>query len=155
MHLAIRHEETETSLDCCADTPWFHFHSPTSTSLATSSPCYRFRSDSESVANSETVTEVGTCTSSLTTNNTLDWDTIPLDLDPAAGELNVLRTTRKRDQLASLIFLIEQEIYHRAEAEPTVIDFGAGSGHLGILIAHRNPHVKVVLVERKAYSIEV
>merc|ERR1712083_267208 len=36
-----------------------------------------------------------------------------------------------------------------------VVEFGAGSGHLGILLAYLRPDCEVVLVETKEYSIPV
>ena len=36
----------------------------------------------------------------------------------------------------------------------TIVDFGAGSGHLGLLLAWLRPDCHVVLVERKEYSAQ-
>jgi hypothetical protein len=86
----------------------------------------------------------------------INWINIPDYLDPAVGELNELRAKRKRQQLESLIFLIEKEIEFRSKEAPLrIIDFGAGSGHLGLIVAYRNPHVQVLLIERKEYSVNV
>ena len=147
--LTLEVEDCAASLDCCADTPWFNLSTTTGTSAT--APSYFFQ---DTIDTSGSVPAASDPFSSPA-SSVLDWDTIPADLDPAAGELNALRTTRKRDQLSSLIYLIELEIAQRTETQPTIIDFGAGSGHLGILIAYRNPGVKVILIERKAYSIEV
>ena len=134
--LDIPISEKETALDCCMDTPWF------SMSMAETSPVFHFQEGDTDEIDPDP-------------QSVIDWDSLPKELDPAAGELNSLRSTRKRNQISSLVHLIEQEILHRNESEVRIVEFGAGSGHLGILVAYRNPTVKVVLVERKAYSIEV
>eukprot|EP01041_Mallomonas_annulata_P009390 gene9390-19485_t len=90
-----------------------------------------------------------------TCNISFDWDAVPLALDPGAGELIPLRALRKRQQLSSVIHVIEQELLHCPVTNPIVIDFGAGSGHLGLLVAYRNPNAKIILAERKDYSITV
>ena len=88
-------------------------------------------------------------------NAELKWASIPDLLDPAAGELAPLRAKRKRQQLASLIAVVESEIKQLGTSNPVVVDFGAGSGHLGLLLAYRNPHITVILAERKEYSVKV
>lgn len=80
-------------------------------------------------------------------------DEWPAGLDPADGKLDERRDTRKKEQLASVaqhvLSLIETSGAQR------VVEVGAGSGHLGLLIAHLRPHCHVVLVEIKEYSCEV
>lgn len=49
---------------------------------------------------------------------------------------------RKRQQIESLVVLVEQEIHYKTslirQGEViTVIEFGSGSGHLGLLLALR------------------
>ena len=90
----------------------------------------------------------------------IDWSVIPGSLDPAAGELDSRRASKKREQISSLILSSEHEIKQRSgsnldENKFIVCDFGAGSGHLGLLLAYRNPDIEVVLVERKLYSVKV
>lgn len=90
---------------------------------------------------------------------TFDWTSIPPDLDPAAGELNAERSWRyaiivffccnfmksfhlsKRRQILSLVLPVEEEI-SRLTAEQintkSVVEFGAGSGHVVLLLAFRS-----------------
>jgi hypothetical protein len=114
--------------DCTANTPWF---SRPSSSIATVSSL------------------------SLPILEEIDWGQIPEYIDPASGELEELRAKRKRQQLESLVLLVEDEIRNCVIPNPHIIDFGAGSGHLGLIIAYRNPHVTVTLLERKEYSVTV
>jgi len=72
-------------------------------------------------------------------------------LDPADGELDQSRAERKRAQITSLAA-------HALDLMPKgarVVEFGSGSGHLGLLLAHLRPDAQVVLVEVKEYSTEV
>jgi hypothetical protein len=85
-----------------------------------------------------------------------DWsEFVDTCLDPSSGELQPLRAKRKRQQLSSIIHHIEAQIKLSSKTNPRIVDFGAGSGHLGLLVATRNPHCFVTLVERKAYSNRV
>ena len=84
-----------------------------------------------------------------------DWGEVGSCLDPASGELEPLRAKRKRQQLLSIIHHIEYLMQVSSNPHPRVVDFGAGSGHLGLLVASRNPQCHVTLVERKAYSLRV
>ncbi|OLQ15351.1 Glutathione S-transferase C-terminal domain-containing protein-like [Symbiodinium microadriaticum] len=72
-------------------------------------------------------------------------------LDPADGELDVGRAARKRAQVECLASYALQMM------EPTtkVVEFGAGSGHLGLLLASQRSDCQVVLVEAKEYSADV
>jgi hypothetical protein len=133
----------------------------------------------------------------------INWDEIPFELDPAAGEIEngSIRARRKREQVSSLIYHIEDEILMltnqlissninlkeeeeeeeeeeeiiivenndnldeielqdllelkriRNNGRYKIIDIGAGSGHLGLLVAYRNLNVDVILCERKEYSV--
>lgn len=90
----------------------------------------------------------------------ISWDDIPNGLDPAAGKLDNDRAIRKRYQVQSLIYYIEIELeYLRSTSNNqkfTVVDYGAGSGHLGLLVAYRNQiDVNVILVERKEYTANI
>lgn len=98
----------------------------------------------------------------------IEWETLPIALDPAAGEIEKgsSRVTRKRQQVASLIQFVEEEIaFLRAQrkvkdkvnndSKLRIVEFGAGSGHVGLLLAFRNPDVHVTLCERKVYSVQV
>jgi hypothetical protein len=68
--------------DCTADTPWF---TPST-----------HRSNISSL--------------SIPILEEIDWSQIPEYIDPASGELEELRAKRKRQQLESLVLLVEDEI---------------------------------------------
>ena len=75
-------------------------------------------------------------------------------LDPASGDLDAARAARKRQQISSLAahaLAVVDEI----GAGARVVEFGAGSGHLGLLVAHVRPDCVVTLVELKAHSCAV
>lgn len=98
----------------------------------------------------------------INSEKNIDWDAIHHCIDPESGELDIDRCNRKRNQISSLVNIIEREIEHLMINRPstgerplTIVDFGAGSGHLGLLIACRNPKVHVILAERKEYSVNV
>ena len=70
------------------------------------------------------------------------WSELPPLLDPGTEKANLKkagRAERKRRQLQSLATLALQV----AQDGDVVVDFGAGSGHLGLLIAVLNPTCQV------------
>lgn len=71
-------------------------------------------------------------------------------LDPSAGELDEDRADRKRNQILSTASYALQLL----RPGDHVVEFGAGQGHLGLLIAHARADVFVTLVEIKEYSCE-
>lgn len=72
-------------------------------------------------------------------------------LDPAAGDLNADRAQRKRQQIRSAashaLGLLEDGMH--------CVEFGAGSGHLGLLIASLRPQCRVTLVEVKQHTCDI
>ena len=82
----------------------------------------------------------------------VDWSAVPPALDPR-NETCALhkpgRADRKRAQLASLV----SHALGVLRAGDVCVDFGAGSGHLGLLLAYLRPDCRVILVERKEYSV--
>lgn len=76
------------------------------------------------------------------------WARVPAGLDPSDGELDEGRSARKRQQLGSMVAYVLPLL----QAGDVIADFGAGSGHLGLLLAWLRPDCHVVLVERKEYS---
>ncbi|CAE7264527.1 gstcd [Symbiodinium natans] len=105
--------------------------------------------------------EAEACQSSVTGG--IHWETLPKAdielscqhgasaLDPADGELDMGRASRKRAQVDCLASYALQMM----EGATKVVEFGAGSGHLGLLLASQRPDCQVVLVEAKAYSADV
>ncbi len=92
---------------------------------------------------------------------TIKWDDLPEGVDVISGELHdkPSRVQKKRLQLQSMINIINQEIQKIEERnieqkEITIIEFGCGSGHLGILLAYLYPKYTIILNECKEYSIQ-
>ena len=71
-------------------------------------------------------------------------------LDPSAGDLDAARAERKRAQILSAAAHAVKLLApgHRC------VEFGAGAGHLGLLIASACPRVQVTLVEVKSFSCD-
>eukprot|EP01052_Picozoa_sp_SAG31_P028384 SAG31_NODE_2735_length_5170_cov_5.478407_3_plen_758_part_00 len=65
-----------------------------------------------------------------------------------AGKLEPSRALRKRQQIGSMA----ASVLPLLNPGDVVADFGAGTGHLGLLLAWLRPDCHVVLVERKEYS---
>lgn len=91
------------------------------------------------------------------------WDDVPPPLLPgyADGDLPEVRCERKQEQVAALAFHIEVALAAWRAASPvtlpplaTIVDFGAGSGHLGCCLAHLFPDATVILVEPRPFSVE-
>ncbi|ELU14053.1 hypothetical protein CAPTEDRAFT_173011 [Capitella teleta] len=78
------------------------------------------------------------------------WNDLPLALHPSEGELPASRTERKCQQLENLASVIVS----MATDSDIIVDFCAGGGHLGLLVAYLLPQCKVILVENKEESIE-
>jgi hypothetical protein len=71
-------------------------------------------------------------------------------LDPAAGDLNEARAARKRAQIASAA----AHALRLLRSGDHVVEFGAGQGHLGLLLASARRDIRVTLVEIKECSCE-
>jgi hypothetical protein len=79
------------------------------------------------------------------------WASLPAGLDPACGDLPAARAARKRAQLESLVHVVSRV----CRPGDRIVEFGAGTGHLGLLLAFLLPRCRVVLVERLAYRAEL
>ena len=93
-----------------------------------------------------------------------DWESLPSNLDPACAELSEDekpgRAQRKRKQLeamaASIMPFVDRLIEERQQQRVRIVEFGSGTGHLGILIAYlRRESTHVTLVERKDYTCRI
>ena len=77
----------------------------------------------------------------------IEWEKLPRALDPFLGsELTLLsadRATRKRQQIESLL----NYVFPLIQPGDTICDFGAGAGHIGLLIAYYFPCCRVILIE--------
>ena len=61
------------------------------------------------------------------------------------------RATRKRQQLESVVHFARQVIL----CGDTVVDFGCGSGHVGLLLAYLFPSIRVYLVDAEPTKIRM
>ena len=76
---------------------------------------------------------------------------LPGALDPAPWLVKKPdRAGRKRAQMHALVMLALRVV----KDGDTVVDFGAGAGHLGLLIAYLRPSCTVILVEPETYHVE-
>jgi len=80
----------------------------------------------------------------------IEWKTLPSAVDPSEGELNPGRALRKRQQIENMVAGIRR----LAKPGAVVVDFCAGGGHLGLVVAYLRPDCKVILVENKEESIQ-
>eukprot|EP00936_MAST-01D_sp_MAST-1D-sp1_P001792 g1792.t1 len=87
----------------------------------------------------------------------LDWEQLPAALDPgrngkAGYALPQARAERKRAQVESLLAIAAVVLPDSGEA--AIVEFGAGCGHVGLLLAHLYPKCTVTLVERKRLACD-
>jgi len=66
-------------------------------------------------------------------------------LHPAAGDVEPARASRKVAQIASLV----RAALLIARPGDVIVEFGAGGGHLGLVLAHLLPDCRVLLLDRK------
>eukprot|EP00911_Craspedida_sp_UC1_P002157 UC1_evm5s1656 len=87
----------------------------------------------------------------------IEWEAVPEGLDPSTGDLDAGRSLRKRQQLESAVAhamrLVKETQKSCNRAHYHCVDFGAGSGHLGLLMAYTQKKCRVTLVERKEWSV--
>ena len=81
----------------------------------------------------------------------LDWSLVPTALNPTAAGVKAENADRKRAQLESFVRHLQQ---CRPQDGEILVDFGSGSGHLGLLVAFLYPRCRVVLVEPNAYRCD-
>jgi hypothetical protein len=76
---------------------------------------------------------------------------IPDAVDPSFAHARIKggRAARKRQQMGSLVRYVRL-VYRDGD---TVVEFGAGAGHLGIILAFMFPTIHVVLVEPREISV--
>lgn len=84
----------------------------------------------------------------------IDWDALPTELNPRAGNVPPARAERKRRQIESMLYwgcclLPPVPVAANVRSRPVVVDFCAGGGHLGLVLAALRPDIKVVLLDVK------
>ncbi|GFT10224.1 glutathione S-transferase C-terminal domain-containing protein [Nephila pilipes] len=79
----------------------------------------------------------------------LEWEKLPSALHPATGDLPQNRVDRKCQQIESMVTATLKV----AKEGQTIVEFCAGGGHIGLLIAYFLPKCKVLLIENKESSI--
>ncbi|KAG8178028.1 hypothetical protein JTE90_015831 [Oedothorax gibbosus] len=93
-------------------------------------------------SNIHTVRETGYCTR-------LEWEDLPPLLHPAQGDLPQKRIERKCQQIESMV----SATLKVAVEGQTIVEFCAGGGHVGLLLAYLLPNCKVILIENKESSM--
>ncbi|GIX82474.1 glutathione S-transferase C-terminal domain-containing protein homolog [Caerostris extrusa] len=85
----------------------------------------------------------------LTHLQLLEWEKLPPDLHPATGDLPQERIERKCQQIESMVTAVLKV----AVDGQIIVEFCAGGGHVGLLLAYFLPSCKVILIENKESSI--
>ena len=91
----------------------------------------------------------------------MDWAALP-GLDPAADALlKPDRAQRKRQQLESLLCILQEHILqrlytrcHGKQRPLRFVDFACGSGHFGLLVASQVPNSQITLVDMQEHGLE-
>lgn len=80
----------------------------------------------------------------------INWDTLPIQVNPSGGALPAKRADRKREQLENLAKAV---LKITGSNKYKIVDFCSGSGHLGLLLACLLPDSRLFLVENKERSL--
>ena len=86
----------------------------------------------------------------LLTESKLNWEELPLAVHPIEGKLPASRLQRKCNQLESLVKIV----ISIAREGDIIVDFCAGGGHLGIILAFLLPQCQIIFVENKKESLD-
>jgi hypothetical protein len=85
----------------------------------------------------------------------IDWARLPAQLNPLAGKVPPARAQRKRRQIESLLYWACRLLPPPASGcTPTAVDFCAGGGHLGLVLAALRPDITVVLLDLKQPALD-
>ncbi|XP_042236449.1 glutathione S-transferase C-terminal domain-containing protein homolog [Homarus americanus] len=79
----------------------------------------------------------------------LSWSSFPSAVSPQEGQLPLSRLQRKCQQLENVV----SAILSVSKPGDVIVDFCAGGGHVGIVVAYSLPDCKVLLVENKEASL--
>ncbi|XP_056109555.1 glutathione S-transferase C-terminal domain-containing protein [Rhinichthys klamathensis goyatoka] len=80
---------------------------------------------------------------------TVDWESLPMAVNPTEGKMSDARAVRKQQQLNNLLAMVT-DLAHPGN---TVVDFCSGGGHVGIVLAYTLPKCQVILIENKEESL--
>lgn len=91
-------------------------------------------------------------------NSVVNWTNVPSALNPANLSISLLKTEgramRKQQQLESLIYHVKS-MFPSSNEKITVVDFGCGQGHVGMLIASLYPNSVVTLLDFNPTKIKM
>ncbi|XP_077156824.1 glutathione S-transferase C-terminal domain-containing protein isoform X2 [Paroedura picta] len=79
----------------------------------------------------------------------LEWESLPVAVNPGKGKMSGDRALRKQQQLNNLVALVRK----LARPGDVIVDFCSGGGHVGIVLAHILPSCQIILVENKELSL--
>ena len=77
------------------------------------------------------------------------WASLHAQLDPKAGDLPSHKVERKRQQIDNLRALVNMVV----KDGDIIVEFGAGGGHVGLVLAAVFPKSSVILLDRKRHSL--
>eukprot|EP01004_Peranema_trichophorum_P004783 NODE_3681_length_1306_cov_30.218090_g3218_i0.p1 GENE.NODE_3681_length_1306_cov_30.218090_g3218_i0~~NODE_3681_length_1306_cov_30.218090_g3218_i0.p1 ORF type:complete len:423 (-),score=78.71 NODE_3681_length_1306_cov_30.218090_g3218_i0:37-1230(-) len=77
----------------------------------------------------------------------VDWNTLPPELDPQFAQVSQSKSIRKKAQIDNLAALFGEIIMNNDHIK-TVVEFGSGGGHLGLVLACLYPQINFVLLEQ-------
>ena len=97
-----------------------------------------------------------------TVGSVVDWNALPDSLDPEAmmagqktdqrGRACSVRVGKKREQIESMLALI-LPLLPAAGTPSTAVEFAAGSGYIGLVLAALRPSVTVYIMDRAPVSV--
>lgn len=79
------------------------------------------------------------------------WNQFPEGIDPSYGHLDEDRSVRKRQQVENLACSLRSLI----RDGDVVVEFGAGSGHVALVLAALFPQCSFVLLDKKEQSLNI
>lgn len=79
----------------------------------------------------------------------ISWSSYPLAFSPQGGELPAKRLERKCQQLENIVSAVKEV----ARDGDIIVDFCAGGGHVGIVLAYCLPNCKILFVENSETSL--
>ncbi|KAF2361921.1 Methyltransferase domain, partial [Trinorchestia longiramus] len=80
----------------------------------------------------------------------IPWSEYPIAVHPQEGSLPPSRLQRKCQQLENVVCAVSGLV----KPGHKIVDFCAGGGHVGLLIAYKFPDISVLMVENKVSSLK-